>query len=577
MILLLIAPSVFATTETMRADDQWEANEGTLTDGKLWINDNIDVYTDSISAQGDMVCYDWDNNGQYDNCYWDNVGCGGGGCNANSCDSFSIPLNMNDAWKTNCNLETACQEGVDVPERICDADVDPNCAWDTSTKQEKIIAAKVYYDCDNSLGQMAEVTVSPTFTWTVVDTHKYDCNDCSGCYNYNNKDYMGKYGTTSWRAVSSDISCSTNKKCSEYFDDQESTTKTYTGFANPCKWDNGQSCSLDSDCASNECVHGTCRATDPYCSDNYCDAGETYSSCPQDCCDNDCTGYTDTICRSVCDGYNTCSFYSSSTKSACNSVYLNDEACVDANTYVTCCESTPADCASNQYCSGGVCFACSTTCDGSCQSSACYGTDLDCDSNGNPTLICCGNSYCESGETYSSCPQDCCEADCTGYGSPPENPDTVCHSLCNGYNSCSFTTGCDGYNSSTNICLNSTAYANCCSGTPTNCQPGQTCSNGVCFGADLAILDVIPIQVIPNVDIVKGKSGYVRVIIKNLGNLNATGKVNVTFEGTPLVPYNPTSASKLIIAGTNESFDFIFKPEIVGNNMIISANVSVIG
>ena len=42
-------------------------------------------------------------------------------------------------------------------------------------------------------------------------------------------------------------------------------------------------CSYDSDCQSNHCVHSICRPTDPYCGDDYCDSGETYSSCPSDC------------------------------------------------------------------------------------------------------------------------------------------------------------------------------------------------------------------------------------------------------------------------------------------------------
>lgn len=82
-------------------------------------------------------------------------------------------------------------------------------------------------------------------------------------------------------------------------------------------------------------------------------------------------------------------------------------------------------------------------------------------------------------------------------------------------------------------------------------------------------------QVIPNVDMVRDKSGYVRVIVYNHGPSSATALVNVTFDGNILTPYNPSNASKYITADANESFDFNFKPEVSGNNKIIIANVSI--
>jgi len=45
----------------------------------------------------------------------------------------------------------------------------------------------------------------------------------------------------------------------------------------------GSACSADSDCTSNHCVHGTCRADSTYCGDDYCDSGETTATCAADC------------------------------------------------------------------------------------------------------------------------------------------------------------------------------------------------------------------------------------------------------------------------------------------------------
>ena len=110
------------------------------------------------------------------------------------------------------------------------------------------------------------------------------------------------------------------------------------------------------------------------------------------------------------------------------------------------------------------------------------------------------------------------------------------------------------------------------------CLTGATCISNVCTGseADLAVIDVIPIQVIPDVNMIKDKSGYVRVIVENKGDIGVTGQVNVTFDGNPLTPYNPVNAEGYIVAGTNATFDFNFKPNTAGNNKAISASVAVI-
>lgn len=43
---------------------------------------------------------------------------------------------------------------------------------------------------------------------------------------------------------------------------------------------NGETCLQDNECSSNHCVHETCRATEIYCGDGFCDETE---NCPEDC------------------------------------------------------------------------------------------------------------------------------------------------------------------------------------------------------------------------------------------------------------------------------------------------------
>lgn len=50
-----------------------------------------------------------------------------------------------------------------------------------------------------------------------------------------------------------------------------------------CKKNLGDSCSYNSDCKSRFCVHDICRSSSIYCGDSFCDSGESYSTCPQDC------------------------------------------------------------------------------------------------------------------------------------------------------------------------------------------------------------------------------------------------------------------------------------------------------
>ncbi|MBI2005654.1 MAG: hypothetical protein HYS80_02725, partial [Candidatus Aenigmarchaeota archaeon] len=91
---------------------------------------------------------------------------------------------------------------------------------------------------------------------------------------------------------------------------------------------------------------------------------------------------------------------------------------------------------------------------------------------------------------------------------------------------------------------------------------------------DMAILEVIPIQVIPDVDMVKDKSGYVVIVVENRGNVTGNASVNATFAGSPLVPLNGIYSAN-ISPKKNASINFTFKPGTAGNNLEIIANVSV--
>lgn len=91
---------------------------------------------------------------------------------------------------------------------------------------------------------------------------------------------------------------------------------------------------------------------------------------------------------------------------------------------------------------------------------------------------------------------------------------------------------------------------------------------------DLEILEIIPIQVVRGVDMVLGKTGLVRVNVKNNGPLDSNATVTITFEGINLTSWINDTNRKFIVANTNASFDFKFKPTQTGSQ-IFTANVSI--
>ena len=91
---------------------------------------------------------------------------------------------------------------------------------------------------------------------------------------------------------------------------------------------------------------------------------------------------------------------------------------------------------------------------------------------------------------------------------------------------------------------------------------------------DLELLEIIPIQVIRDVDMAKDKSGIVRVIVRNNGFLNATATVNATLDENLLNTFQGETDTKLVVANQNQTFDFSFKPTQTGTRTI-KADVKV--
>ncbi|MEK6959557.1 MAG: S8 family serine peptidase [Nanoarchaeota archaeon] len=111
------------------------------------------------------------------------------------------------------------------------------------------------------------------------------------------------------------------------------------------------------------------------------------------------------------------------------------------------------------------------------------------------------------------------------------------------------------------------------------CLNGLNCSSSICTNitttnqTDLQIIELIPIQVLPNVPMILGKSGYVIVRVFNNGTMSATGNVSVSFNGDSLTKTLDTTNPQLIPSNQSAVFKFNFKPISQGTNLFINATV----
>ncbi len=224
---------------------------------------------------------------------------------------------------------------------------------------------------------------------------------------------------------------------------------------------------------------------------------------------------------------------------------------------------------------------------------ACGGTgwlDVLMATSGNCSEDLNNNYVCDSGlsgtspadfcriKEYSSCSLDSdCWNDNGGYDCLGLSGNKICTTGANGKQCFNNDNAqCDSYR------CDSTCQAKLASGQ--SCDENSDCTNGLCSGGtcggtgvvvDLAVVEIKPIQVIYDVDLVKGKQGIIRVIVTNYGSNLSQGLVNVSFDGVQLSIASGDTAIKDIPANRNETFDFTFTPNSVGTKQIV-ANVTAV-
>jgi len=100
-------------------------------------------------------------------------------------------------------------------------------------------------------------------------------------------------------------------------------------------------------------------------------------------------------------------------------------------------------------------------------------------------------------------------------------------------------------------------------------QPGPTTSAGLeSINGSLQVTDLIPIQVIKDVDLVQGKRTLVRVTVKHNDISTNQNSINVKLFFNNA---NIENQTKIVVGTQPQDFDFFFSPNIAGQNLNITA------
>ena len=167
-----------------------------------------------------------------------------------------------------------------------------------------------------------------------------------------------------------------------------------------CKCSAGESCCAGSCCVISECPNGVC------------EPGETYVTCPQDCCEADCTAKYDNTCHGECNGYSGCSNF----VAACNNQPVGVTVCADGYTAGSCCKGPTYSCGANStgscppdYCQGGSSLceyypgSCSIPCaGGACTSCSAPSCSVSCHTCYGPVTYgdCCPADHCQGSSFF---------------------------------------------------------------------------------------------------------------------------------------------------------------------------------
>jgi hypothetical protein len=248
-------------------------NESNADDGRLFVGETVYPISSQLRESTDMICYDFDGDGDYDACYFDSNGCvNGAGCSASSCNvsGFTIPQSVSSSKKWSCDIDSGngCKIGVDngTPAQICTGS---SCSISTATPiYSNEIRAVGFTDCDNSDSLKGQYTINSDFFgdshYTVIKPKYAICeNALTGSNTLNEPTYWSAGFSGSYSPNGSynhDIFfnhiCPANKACDQLSDEVEINTPNGV-IPSPCRTMPNQFCTQNSDCLYNSCNTST--------------------------------------------------------------------------------------------------------------------------------------------------------------------------------------------------------------------------------------------------------------------------------------------------------------------------------
>lgn len=236
-------------------EDNWAMHTTTNTDNVIFVHRSFFPEVRGVSDdKADMICYDWNDDGNYDNCYWDNNdGCGSSGCSASSCDNFPEPSSVSASKKRGCEIDKngGCVIGSTVsPGTMCDGCSGVNTINSASGK----VAAKVYYECDT--GGEHDETLSK-LSYKIIFAARYRC--VISQYSLQG----GIYWFGNWLDIKTGLTCTSGSYCSNTLFD-EIVYKPDDNLNPPCGVANWGNCSATKPCAFAECINGICIPCNKY-------------------------------------------------------------------------------------------------------------------------------------------------------------------------------------------------------------------------------------------------------------------------------------------------------------------------
>jgi len=204
---------------------------------------------------------------------------------------------------------------------------------------------------------------------------------------------------------------------------------TTSGATTPTLKKDGESCTKDSECSGEYCVHNICRGFPFYWGDGYCDSsqGETcLDPSDPDFCSPDCKSASQKDNGGSCTSSAECKSGNCGNKICCaagkiccsaDSHCSSSQYCDTSNHYCQAKSSDGSTCTNSKTCTGGYCVH------GKCRSNATYCGDKSCDS---PTETCtncagdCGECKKKDGESCTAAAQcesgNCVQSTCRPKG-----------------------------------------------------------------------------------------------------------------------------------------------------------------